>query len=303
MPALRRDRIDLHLVRRLIAAQFPHWAALPLREVEPGGWDNRSFRLGEDMLVRLPSSESYAAQVEKEQRWLPVLREKLPLPIPTPLALGEPGPGFPRHWSVYGWMEGETLSRHNVEDALELARSLAAFLLSLQRIDATDGPPPGPHNFHRGGPLEHYEAETRDVIARLGDDIDAPAALRVWEEALGSHWPHAPVWLHGDMSPGNLLVRNGELAAVIDFGCCAIGDPACDLMPAWSFFDPAERAAFRAALPLDPATWARGRGWALWKALVTLAQRDAGRRDAATFMLAQVLAEEGPEFVLSGSSG
>ena len=292
---MRREWIDADLVRRLIAAQFPAWAGLPVRKVEPQGSDNRSFRLGSDMVVRLPSSASYSAQVEKEQHWLPVLAEKLPLPIPIPLALGEPGEGYPWRWSIYRWLEGETLGRATVRDPLELARSLAAFLLSLQRIDPMGGPPPGAHNFYRGAPLEVYDGEARDAMARLGGSIDGSRAIQVWEEALGSRWTRAPVWLHGDMSPGNLLVRDGVLAAVIDFGCCAVGDPACDLMLAWSFFDSAERAAFRAELPLDSDTWARGRGWALWKAAITLAAEGDPRREAAGIMLSRVLDDrDGP---------
>jgi aminoglycoside phosphotransferase (APT) family kinase protein len=287
---LHREGIDTELVRRLIAAQFPGWAGIPVRKVEPGGWDNVTVRLGAGMVVRLPSSASYAAQVEKEQQWLPVLAPRLPLPVPTPLALGEPGLGYPWHWSVYTWIEGETLARHRLRDPARLAGALASFLRALQSIDAAGGPPPGDHNFGRGGPLERYDAEARAAIAQLGGSVDTTKALAVWEAALGSRWGGAPVWLHGDVSAANLLLGNGELSAVIDLGCCAVGDPACDLMPAWSFFQPAERATFRAALPLDPQTWARARGWALWKAAITLAA-GAGRSGAAGLVLAQVLSD------------
>ena len=212
------------------------------------------------------------------------------MPVPVPLALGRPGEGYPWHWSVYAWLEGETAARQRPVDSLHFARSLAAFLVALQRIDASEGPPPGDHNFYRGAPLQHYDRETRDAIARLGGSIDAPRAVDAWEAALGSRWRQPPVWLHGDISPENLLVSGDELGAVIDFGCCGVGDPACDLVMAWTFFGPRERAAFRAALPLDSGTWARGRGWALWKALISLARATgSAQADSARFTLRQAL--------------
>lgn len=288
-----REKIDPALVARLIEAQFPDWADLPVTGIEPGGWDNRSFRLGDKMVVRLPSAACYSAQIEKEQRWLPILARELPLPIPVPLALGRPGEDYPWHWSVYAWLEGETAARHPPVDSLRFARSLAALLAALHRIDASVGPAPGDHNFHRGAPLDHYDRETREAIARLGESIDAHRAVGVWEGALGSRWRQPPVWLHGDISPENLLVSGGELCAVIDFGGCGVGDPACDLAIAWTFFGPRERAAFRAALPLDSGTWARGRGWALWKALISLAgTAGSAQRNRARFTLEQALHDQ-----------
>ena len=271
---LRADEvnIDVSLVRRLIAAQFPQWADLPIKPVEASGIDNRTFHLGEDMTVRLPSGPWYALQVEKEQRWLPKLAPLLPLPIPTPLAMGVPADGYPWHWSVYRWIEGETASSERIADLRQFATELAQFLVALQRIDATGGPPPGRHNFFRGGPLTVYDAETRQAIAALDDKIDTDAASEVWEVALKATWHGPPVWFHGDVAGGNLLVKEGRLSAVIDFGISGVGDPSCDLAIAWTFFGGESRDAFRAALQLDDATWARGRGWALWKALITLAE-------------------------------
>lgn len=263
--------IDATLAGRLVAAQFPQWADLPVRPVAQGGWDNRTFHLGERMIVRLPSAERYAAQVEKEQRWLPRLAHGLPLPIPEPLAMGRPGQGFPWPWSVYGWLDGETAAVARIDDRSLFATDLAIFLTALHRMDASNGPAAGPHSFWRGGPLATYDAETRAAIAALGDRIDARAVTAVWETALETTWDAAPVWVHGDMAAGNLLVRGGELSAVIDFGCCSVGDPACDLAIAWTYFEDEAREAFRAALPLDPGTWARGRGWTLWKALIVRA--------------------------------
>jgi len=287
---VHREDIDLDLVARLIKVQFPRWADLPVTRIEPGGWDNRSFRLGDQMVVRLPSAACYSAQTEKEQRWLPILARELPVPVPVPLALGQPGEGYPWHWSVYGWLKGATAARPRLADSLQFARSLAAFLAALQRIDASAGPAPGDHNFYRGAPLEHYDRETRDAIARLNGSIDTPKVVGVWEAALGSQWRQPPVWVHGDISPENLLVFEGGLSAVIDFGCCGVGDPACDLVMAWTFFGPGERAAFRAGLPLDSGTWTRGRGWALWKALTTLAGAVGSTQGAsARFALLQAL--------------
>jgi aminoglycoside phosphotransferase (APT) family kinase protein len=234
------------------------------------GWDNRTFRLGTDMSVRLPSAAGYAAQVAKEHRWLPRLAPRLPLPIPVPLALGVPAAGYPWHWSVYRWLDGENALIASIADLPQLATTLAQFLVTLQRIDPSGGPPPGPHNFWRGGPLTIYDPETRQALAALDGRLDTAAATAVWEAALAAPWSGPPVWLHGDVAAGNLLVQGGRLSAVIDFGCSGVGDPACDLAIAWTLFSGASRAAFRAGLPLDNATWARGRGWALWKALITL---------------------------------
>jgi aminoglycoside phosphotransferase (APT) family kinase protein len=260
--------IDTALARRLVAAQFPQWAGLAIRPVTHGGWDNRTFHLGERMIVRLPSAGRYAAQVEKEHRWLPTLARGLPLPIPVPLARGDPAEDYPWPWSIYGWLDGETASAGRIDDPARFAVDLAGFLAALQRIDAAGGDAAGAHSFWRGGPLSTYDAETRAAIATLGDRIDAKAVTAVWEAALETDWTAAPVWVHGDMAAGNLLVENGALSAIIDFGCCSVGDPACDLAIAWTFLEGEAREAFRAALPLDPATWARGRGWTLWKALI-----------------------------------
>ena len=268
--SVNKVNIDATLVSRLIAAQFPQWADLSVEPVETSGWDNRTFRLGETMSVRLPSAEGYAAQVEKEQRWLPRLEPLLPLPIPRPLALGRPAEGYPWPWSVYRWLEGENATLKRIDDPSAFATALARFLVALQKIDSAGGPPPGPHNFFRGGPLSVYDAETRNALAALEGEIDVVAATAVWDAALNATWHGSPVWVHGDVAAGNLLVKEGRLSAVIDFGCLGVGDPACDLVIAWTFLSGKSREAFRGALSVDRATWARGRGWALWKALVTL---------------------------------
>jgi aminoglycoside phosphotransferase (APT) family kinase protein len=286
--------IDVSLVSRLVATQFPQWAGLSIKPVEFRGWDNRTFHLGEHLTVRLPSAASYAQQVEKEQRWLSRLAPFLPLPISVPLAMGVPADRYPWHWSVYRWLDGENATIERIADLSRFATALGRFLVALQRIDAGGGPPPGEHNFFRGGPLAIYDGETRQAIAALDGRIDTDAVTAVWETALAAPWRGRTVWLHGDVSAGNLLVTSGRLSAVIDFGCCAVGDPACDLSIAWTLLRGESRDAFRAALPLDRATWARGRGWTLWKGLITLVQHlgtDAREAEAARRSIDDVLAD------------
>lgn len=257
------------LVARMIAAQFPRWAGLPVRAVVPGGHDNRTFRLGDAMSVRIPSAARYVAAVEKEAKWLPLLKPHLPLPIPAPLALGAPQEGCPYPWSVLEWIDGAPVSRETIADQDALARDLAAFLRALYAIDPADGPLAGEHNFYRGGDLSVYDEETRKCLAALPSRADAEKAARLWRLALASRWQNRPVWVHGDVAVGNLLARGGKLCGVVDFGSSGVGDPACDLVMAWTFFGDASRRAFRDAMAMDEDTWLRARGWALWKALIT----------------------------------
>jgi aminoglycoside phosphotransferase (APT) family kinase protein len=224
------------------------------------------------MVVRLPSAGACAGQVEREHRWLPVLAPGLPQPIPTPVALGEPSFGYPWRWSIYRWLEGEPALPHRIESLPVFARDLATFLRSLHAIPPEGGPLPGPGNFHRGGTLTVYDTEARRAIDALATQINTKAVTAVWDAALASRWPRDPVWVHGDMGVGNLLVSDGRLCGVIDFGQLCVGDPACDLVPAWTLFDKDSRDVFRRTLSLDEATWARGRGWAIWKALIVAAQ-------------------------------
>jgi aminoglycoside phosphotransferase (APT) family kinase protein len=288
------DRFDPALftpaaVSRLVASQFPQWAGLPVREVSLQGWDNRTFRLGDDLSVRLPSAAGYVPQIEKEHRWLPRLAPCLPLPIPAPLAKGQLAEGFPSEWSVYRWLPGEPVATAQIPDLDRFASDLAGFLAALYRIDPGDGPPAGPHSFYRGGPLATYDAETRRSIDMLRDEIDAGVATRIWEEALAAEWHGPPVWVHGDVAVANLLVQGGRLSAVIDFGCSAVGDPACDTVIAWTFLTGKSRQLFRDELPVDHATWTRGRGWALWKALITIPGPDPIKAIDARRVLKEVL--------------
>ena len=277
----KRD-ITPAVVARLVGAQFPQWADLPVVPVGRDGWDNASYRLGDELSVRLPSADVYAAQVEKEHRWLPILARHLPRPIPEPVAMGRPDAEFPRPWSIRRWIEGDPASVDRIASLTVFAADLAGFLAALSAIDASGGPPPGAHNFFRGGPLDTYDAQSRASIVRLAEEIDSEAATEVWEAAVASTWKRSPVWVHGDVVASNLLVADGALAAVIDFGGAAVGDPACDLAMAWTFFAGDSREAFRGGLPFDDATWARGRGWALWKALITLVQEKEDGPNADT---------------------
>jgi aminoglycoside phosphotransferase (APT) family kinase protein len=267
-------------VRRLVDTQFPEWRSLPIEPVALDGWDNTTYRLGDHLSVRLPNDDAYVPQVEKEHRWLPVLARGLPLAVPEPVAIGTPSDAFPRPWSVRTWIEGEPAATTSA-DRGRLAQRLGAFVRALHLVDARTGPVAGPHSFFRGGPLHVYDRETRDAIARLAGRIDGRAVAETWEKALASRWEPPPVWVHGDMAPSNLIVQGGELVAVIDFGCAAVGDPACDLVVAWTFFDAAERNLFQSEIALDDDTWDRARGWALWKALRVLVH-EANGEGAAT---------------------
>jgi aminoglycoside phosphotransferase (APT) family kinase protein len=268
---MRKSEITPGLIRCLLQEQFPAWASLPLCPVERDGWDNLTMRLGTTMSVRLPSDDIYSSQVAKEHRWLPVLRDHLPVAIPNPIGQGVPGCGFPRPWSVYEWLPGQEPAPGRVASMTGLARDLSQFLTALQAIGTPDGPGAGEHSFYRGASPAHWDDSARRAIHDLAGVIDTGAALAAWDAALRSRWAGPPVWFHGDVTAANLLVRDGTLSAVIDFGTCGTGDPACDLVIAWSLFEGESREVFRRGLPaMDEATWARARGWMLWKADVTL---------------------------------
>jgi aminoglycoside phosphotransferase (APT) family kinase protein len=275
MPAgkMHDDEVDtdVSLVRRLLAAQFSQWADLPIAPVSSAGTDNALYQLGGEMVVRLPRIHWAVGQIDKEQRWLPVLAPLLPLAIPVPLARGEPGEGYPWRWSVYPWLPGENATIERIADPRQMATELAQFIVALERIDPTGGPPPGPHNSGRGVPLAERDSGTRAAIATLHGMLDTAAVTAAWEADLQAPaWHGPPVWIHGDLQSGNLLAVQGRLSAVIDFGCLGVGDPACDVMAAWLVLSAETRAVFRAALSVDDATWARGRGWALYFGLIAL---------------------------------
>jgi len=260
---------DASLVRRLLSAQFPQWADLPIERVRSSGTDNALYRLGDDMVVRLPRIHWAIGNVGKEHRWLPRLAPLLPLAIPVPLAMGMPAEGYPWHWSVYRWLEGQNATVECIADLCQAATDLARFVAAMQRIDPTGGPRAGPNG--RGVPLIERDPAVRAAIALLGSLVDGDAVTAAWEAALQvPAWDGPPVWIHGDLSSENLLARDGRLCAVIDFGTLGVGDPACDLIIAWTLFSDDSRDVFRRAISVDDATWARGRGWALSTALIAL---------------------------------
>ena len=263
--------IDGELVRRLVATQLPQWAALPLERVVSSGTDNALYRLGADLVVRLPRIDWAVGQVEKEQQWLPALGPLLPLDVPVPVAMGEPDLGYPWRWSVYRWLDGEMATLDNLADVRRAAYTLGQFAAALQRIDPTGGPAPGNHNSGRGVDLAEREPFTSEAIANLDGLIDVEAVTLSWQCALAApEWDSAPRWIHGDLQAGNLLAVDGRLSAVIDFGCLGVGDPACDLLVAWNLFSAEARDVYRSAVGVDEATWLRGLGWALSTAVVAL---------------------------------
>ncbi len=264
---------DEGLVARLVAQQFPQWAGLPVRRFASSGTVNAIYRLGDDLVARLPLRPGRDATLDRVHRWLPVLAPHLPLSVPEALAVGEPGEGFPERWCVHRWLEGETASQDNL-DLDHAARALAAFILALRAVDTTDAPRPGPDNYGRGVPLALRDTATRDALERSAGLLDRPhieALAATWDAALAAPaWDGPSKWIHGDLMPANLLVRDRRLVGVLDFGALGIGDPACDLMAAWHLLDAPSREVFRGALDADDASWERGRGWAISQAVIAL---------------------------------
>lgn len=288
--------IDSGLVRRLVASSFPEWAGLAVEPVFPLGTDNANFRLGEELVARLPRIPRSVSALEKEIVWLPRLAPALPLTAPVPLGVGGPGEGYPFPWAVYTWLDGEPATRGTLGDAGQAASDLAGLLGVLQALDATDGPGPGEHNVFRGEPIRLRDETTRGALASLGDRVDGRAAEAIWERALEApDWDRPPVWVHGDLDARNLLARDGRLSGVLDWGCLGVGDPACDVMVAWKLLPAAARPRFRAELGVDHATWERARGWTLSQALMALAyyteETNAALVREARRWLDEVLAE------------
>ena len=261
--------INIDLIKILLIHQFPHWAHHEIRPVAKSGHDNRTFHIGKHMTARLPSAECYEAQVEKEQKWLPILAKHLRLPIQKPIALGTPTSFYPMKWSINAWILGEPLLTAHIKDKGQFAHDLADFLLDLQSIRTDGGPAAGDHNFHRGGNLAVYNDETLKAIKQYENLFPSTILIKAWNRILSTKWEKPAVWVHGDIAPGNLLVEDERLCAVIDFGVMGVGDPACDMAMAWTFFDEGSRATFKKALRTDDHTWDRAKGWALWKALIT----------------------------------
>lgn len=258
--------VDPRQVRRMVAGQFPQWADLPIEPVESAGTRHDIYRLGRELMVRLPRLEDAAGQAEKELRWLPVIAAEVPVPIPVPLALGEPAEGFPWPWSVYKWLSGQSADAMPLVDQRQLASRLAQFLTALHGVETTGGP-----ESERGISLAERDSITHDAIAALRGVIDTDQASSIWAASLAvPAWAGPLVWTHGDLFPSNLLVEQGRLMAVIDFGDLGLSDPACDLLGAWSVLTAESRAVLRAEMTIDEPTWARGRGWAMSIAMVAL---------------------------------
>lgn len=283
--------ISVELVEKLISEQFPQWKELKVKPVKHNGHDNRTFHLGDKMTVRLPSGKAYEPQVQKEAKWLPILARNLSLPITEPVAEGCPTADYPYVWSINKWLSGDTVTRNNINLSV-FAEELANFLLEFESITASDGPIAGPHNFYRGGNLSVYDSETKEALHKLKGEINIEKCQLIWQQALSSKWENEPVWIHGDIAPGNLLVQNGHLSGVIDFGILGTGDPSCDLAMAWTFFDKESRDVFIKSMNLDKDTWNRSKGWALWKALITYNNSDKKISENARFTVDAIINDE-----------
>ena len=281
--------INTKIVKELISNQFPKWKHLSIKQVEQSGHDNRTFHLGNEMTIRLPSSEAYVDQVEKELKWLPILRQYITTQISSPIEKGHPDSCYPFPWSINRYIEGETVNHTNIDDIKQFAIDLADFLRELQSISTVDAPVAGQHNFFRGGDLSVYHNETEAVLSRLKCVLPTEDLSQIWQRAICSKWTKKGVWIHGDVAPGNLLVKCGRLCGVIDFGIMGVGDPSCDYAMAWTFFDKESRKEFLHGVDRD--TVDRARGWALWKALITYKRENIGISNNAGSTIKSILDE------------
>ncbi|WP_422376318.1 aminoglycoside phosphotransferase family protein [Roseibium sp.] len=273
--------IDEHLVSALICRQFPQFADLPIEPVTKQGWDNLTYRLGEALSVRLPRDACYAAAVAKESDVLRQIGGHLSVEVPQVVATGKASEDYPLPWSIRRWIPGDTLENCTNLDEDRFAKSLGKCLVELRNIPATGGPYAGKHSFFRGCHPSIHGDEVQESLKRLDSTLDRERCLEIWHQGIGTAWPGAPVWLHGDVAPGNIIVASSEVKAFIDFGLCGLGDPACDFVMAWTYFSPESRQTFREACAIDEATWQRARAWALWKALVCLAGLSSPDTDGA----------------------
>jgi aminoglycoside phosphotransferase (APT) family kinase protein len=249
--------VDDGTVRALLKDQFPHWAEKHLLRIADSGTDNAIYRLGDDLGIRLPRIQWAEAQIKKECRWLAKLAAGVLTSVPVPLAEGRPGCGYPFPWLVYPWLQGTSLDRAAVDNWDVIAEDVAEFVLALEHLPTEGGPPPT----RRGTPMAQFDEAVQRGISQLDGVIDVDRARHVWQSALEARdWPREPVWVHGDLLPGNILIGKGRLSGIIDWSSAGVGDPACEAMLAWSLPSDARRI-FRRALGLDDATWARARGW------------------------------------------
>lgn len=257
--------IDAGLVRRLVDGQFPRLAGLPVSAVQSTGTVNAIYRLGDHLCARLPRVQKYAGDLEDELRWLPWLAPQLSLRVPEPVATGHPAGGYPFPWAIYRWIDGQPYADELVEDERQAAIDLARFVAELRAIDPAGAPRAGRR------PLRELDDATRTAIDSSRSVIDGDAVAAAWERALEAPaWEGTPVWIHTDLLRPNLLADGGRLSAVIDFGEAGIGDPAADVIAAWSVFGPAGRETFRGVLDVDDGTWNRARGFALHQAAMII---------------------------------
>ncbi len=257
--------IDAGLVRRLVDGQFPRLAGLPVSAVQSTGTVNAIYRLGDHLCARLPRVQKYAGDLEDELRWLPWLAPQLSLRVPEPVATGHPAGGYPFPWAIYRWIDGQPYADELVEDERQAAIDLARFVAELRAIDPAGAPRAGRR------PLRELDDATRTAIDSSRSVIDGDAVAAAWERALEAPaWEGTPVWIHTDLLRPNLLADGGRLSAVIDFGEAGIGDPAADVIAAWSVFGPAGRESFRGVLDVDDGTWNRARGFALHQAAMII---------------------------------
>ena len=289
---LKPFNITLPLVEKLIVDQFPEYAHLDIQSVKIQGHDNRTFRLGPDMLVRMPTAESYALKVPKEQQLLPHLKSYLTVPIPVPLKMGYSSDYYPFPFSIYKWLDGESANSMSIEDStLEcIALDLANFLRELQSVDTSYGPAPGQHNFYRGDHVSVYDKGAQTQIEQLSGLIDSKKAMMLWEQAMLTKWQKPLVWIHGDFASGNILIQDNKLSGVIDFGGIGIGDPACDLVITWTFLKGKSREIFRQNVNIDKNTWLRARAWCLWKETYELC--NVGDKDSPYALKQKQIIEE-----------
>lgn len=264
---------SLYPAHKLIAEQFPEYAGLTITDIEKQGHDNRTYRLGDDMLIRMPTAQYYAEKVAIEQELLPRLAQHLSIQIPTPIKMGKPSEYYPYPFSIYKWLSGRSINLLTLTDQEkeQLAFDIAKFLKELQAINV-DGPKPGQHNCYRGDHVSVYDEGARTQIAELDGIIDTSKALGLWNKACETKWDKPPVWIHGDFAVGNMLMDGGKLSAIIDFGGTAVGDPACDLVIAWTYLSGKAREIFMKEMDMDQDTWLRASAWALWKATFELCQ-------------------------------
>ena len=282
--------IDTGLVHRLLTDQFPRWADRVIRPVASSGTDNAMFRLGDELAVRLPRVSRAAADIDVERRWLPALAPHLPVAIPEIVAVGEPVDDLPWRWTVNRWLPGSNPRVDALTEPEDLAIDLAEFITALRAVDPAEGPKLG-----RSGPLSDRDDATRAAITASAGLVDTDGLHGIWAEQVTVPGSPPPAWAHGDLSPGNVLIDQGRLRAVIDFGAFGVGDPTVDLVIAWNLLPAAARPILREALDVDDATWARGQGWALSIAAIQLpyyVDTNPALAANARHVLGQILADQ-----------